>query len=74
MLRPATGSGSNDAVITDAVFKGSNIFYSLAIGGETLNVVTPPPADGRTLASGDRVVLTFPKSKVILLGAERGNG
>lgn len=70
MLGPLAGSGSNGAVITDAVFKGSNIFYSVAVGGETLNVVTPPPADGRTLASGDRVVLTFPKSKVILLGAE----
>jgi ABC-type Fe3+/spermidine/putrescine transport system ATPase subunit len=73
MLGPPAPSGSNDAVITDAVFKGSNIFYSVAVGGETLNVVTPPPGDGRTLASGDRVVLTFPKSKVILLGAERGD-
>jgi len=72
MLGPA-GSGSNDAVISDVVFKGSNIFYSVVVGGKTLNVVTPPPADGRALSSGERVVLTFPKSKVILLESERGD-
>jgi ABC-type Fe3+/spermidine/putrescine transport system ATPase subunit len=70
MLGPPSG-GSNDAVITDAVFKGSNISYSLVVGDKTLNVVAPPPAGGWTPARGDRVILTFPKSKVILLEAER---
>jgi len=63
------GSGSNDAVIVDAVFKGNNISYSAVVGSEMLNVVTPPPADGCTLAKGDKVLLSFPKSKVILLEA-----
>ena len=67
----ALGSGSNEAVIMDAVFKGNNISYSAVAGGEILNIVTPPPGNGCAFAKGDRVLLTFPKSKVILLEAER---
>jgi hypothetical protein len=55
----------------DAVFKGNNISYSAVAGGEILNIVTPPPGNGCAFAKGDRVLLTFPKSKVILLEAER---
>jgi ABC-type Fe3+/spermidine/putrescine transport system ATPase subunit len=57
----ALGSGSNEAVIMDAVFKGNNISYSAVAGGEILNIVTPPPGDGCAFAKGDRVLLTFPK-------------
>jgi ABC-type Fe3+/spermidine/putrescine transport system ATPase subunit len=67
---PTLSRGSNGAVITDAVFKGSNISYSVVVGDETLNIVTPPP-DGCAFAKGDRVLLTFPKNKVILLEEEK---
>jgi len=73
LAAPAVASGGNGAVITDAVFKGSNISYSVLVEGERLNIVTPPPADGCAFAKGDRVMLTFPKSKVILLEEEQSD-
>lgn len=66
----AAGPTCNGAVILDAVFKGSNILYSVSVGDERLNIVTPPPADTRLFAPGEHVQLAFPKNKVILLERE----
>jgi len=57
-------------VVADAVFKGSNISYLVALGDEKLHVLTLPPLDGRVFAPGDEVHLTLPKAKLIPLEAK----
>jgi ABC-type Fe3+/spermidine/putrescine transport system ATPase subunit len=72
-LQPASAAVSdvkNGAVVLDAVFKGSNISYSVSVGDEKLIIVTPPPSDARLFAQGVNVHLAFPKNKIILLEGE----
>jgi len=69
---PATTEAAGTAaVVLDAVFKGSNISYWVAVGDERLHVLTLPPLEGHAFAPGDRVRVTLPKNRIILL--ERGN-
>jgi ABC-type Fe3+/spermidine/putrescine transport system ATPase subunit len=69
---PATTEAAGTAaVVLDAVFKGSNISYWVAVGDERLHVLTLPPLEGHAFAPGDRVRVTLPKNRIILL--ERGH-
>jgi ABC-type Fe3+/spermidine/putrescine transport system ATPase subunit len=67
----ATETTATAGVVFDAVFKGNNISYWVSVGDERLHVLTLPPLEGPPFAPGDRVRITLPKNRIILL--ERSN-
>jgi ABC-type Fe3+/spermidine/putrescine transport system ATPase subunit len=66
-------AGSFEAVVRDAIFKGSHIHYELAAGEERLQVLTLPPVDGDPLAPGERARITFPKGRIIAFGPDEAD-
>ena len=62
-----------DAIVRDAIFKGSHIQYELMIGEERLEVLALPPVDGEPFAPGERARVTVPKSRIVAFPAEAGD-
>jgi ABC-type Fe3+/spermidine/putrescine transport system ATPase subunit len=67
---PSGTTGEMQGVVRDAIFKGSNIAYVVAVGDQQLHVLTLPPTDGQPFAIGDNVRLSVPKGHVIALAAD----
>src|SRR5215207_5972772 len=61
-----------DAIVRDAIFKGSHIQYALMIGEERLEVLALPPVDGEPFAPGERARVTIPKSRIVAFPSEVG--
>ena len=62
-----------DAVVRDAIFKGSHIHYELAAGEERLQALTLPPVEGEPLAPGERARVTFPKSRIVAFSPDEAD-
>ena len=62
-----------DAIVRDAIFKGSHIQYELMIGEERLEVLALPPVDGEPFAPGERARVTVPKGRIVAFPAEAGD-
>lgn len=70
-----TADNAIPAVITDVIFKGSNITYYLRAGEQVILVLTLPWMNESPHSEGQQVRLLFPKSSLMILeDYEEGDG
>ena len=62
-----TADNAIPAVITDVIFKGSNITYYLRAGEQVILVLTLPSMSESPHSEGQQVQLLFPKSSPLIL-------
>ena len=62
------------AIITDVIFKGSNITYYLRAGEQVILVLTLPWMNESPHIEGQQVRLLFPKSSLMVLEDDEKNG
>jgi len=62
-----TADNAIPAVITDVIFKGSNITYYLRAGEQVILVLTLPWMSESPHSEGQQVRLLFPKSRLLIL-------
>jgi ABC-type Fe3+/spermidine/putrescine transport system ATPase subunit len=62
-----------EAVVRDAIFKGSHIHYELAAGEERVQALALPPIHSEPLAPGERARVTFPKCRIVAFGPDEAD-
>jgi ABC-type Fe3+/spermidine/putrescine transport system ATPase subunit len=70
--RPIAPEATNgvDAIVRDAIFKGSHIHYELVVGEDCLQALAPPPIDGEPFGPGERARVTLPKRRIVAFASE----
>jgi ABC-type sugar transport system ATPase subunit len=70
--RPIAPEATNgvDAIVRDAIFKGSHIHYELVVGEDCLQALAPPPIDGEPFGPGERARVMLPKRRIVAFASE----